>query len=315
MREPGNFGRKNDILARQRRGGFDFGKTEAQDVGLAFAISRARREFGQRCLDIEILTIHVSIGAEWVRNVIAAEPVDRVALPGRRAQAQLIGLPVHRDEFIGQVGQRADRHRSTADLCTRPPVGTHDPAEQQRVVVEISAELVEQLGDAARRPRAVGRRWPRERIRTRPAQRRPRPPNSRPRPVTTIVLPAPVSPVTTVRPGESSSTASSMTPRSLMRSSSSTIGCYSGGRTPPRQPRTGRPNLATSRSVNGPRVQPGELQPAIAAARLYPRTGNELGTAPAVTPDHPDGLGAEHLDRQGRARRHDHGPGRTKREH
>ena len=56
--------------------------------------------------------------------------------------------------------------------------------------------------------------------RTRPASARP--PNSRLSPCTTIVLPAPVSPVTTVSPGASSSTASSMTPRPRMRISSST---------------------------------------------------------------------------------------------
>src|SRR5262249_23334859 len=48
-----------------------------------------------------------------------------------------------------------------------------------------------------------------------------RPPNMSPRPVTTMVLPAPVSPVTTVSPDESSRTASSITPRPVMRTSSS----------------------------------------------------------------------------------------------
>src|SRR5690348_5213344 len=48
-----------------------------------------------------------------------------------------------------------------------------------------------------------------------------RPPKSRPSPETTMVLPAPVSPVTTLKPGDSSSTASSMTPRPLILTSSS----------------------------------------------------------------------------------------------
>src|SRR5207248_3473116 len=49
-----------------------------------------------------------------------------------------------------------------------------------------------------------------------------RPPESRCSPVTTMVLPAPVSPVTTVKPACSSSRASSMTPRPWMRISAST---------------------------------------------------------------------------------------------
>src|SRR5579875_4126656 len=51
-----------------------------------------------------------------------------------------------------------------------------------------------------------------------------RPPSNSPRPCTTIVLPAPVSPVTTLRPGDSSSSASSMTPKPWIRSSLSTCG-------------------------------------------------------------------------------------------
>src|SRR5260370_961214 len=68
----------------------------------------------------------------------------------------------------------------------------------------------------ARRPGPLARPAP-GRTRAGPA----RPPNSRPRPETTIVLPAPVSPVTTLKPGDSSSTASSITPRPVIRTSSS----------------------------------------------------------------------------------------------
>ena len=56
--------------------------------------------------------------------------------------------------------------------------------------------------------------------RTRPASARP--PNSSPSPVTTIVLPAPVSPVITLRPGPSRSSALSIRSRFWTRSSRST---------------------------------------------------------------------------------------------
>ncbi|WP_448700473.1 hypothetical protein [Streptomyces avidinii] len=46
--------------------------------------------------------------------------------------------------------------------------------------------------------------------------------------MTTIVLPAPVSPVTAVKPGDSSTTASSMTPSDRIRISSSTGRRYRG---------------------------------------------------------------------------------------
>ncbi len=145
MREPANFGCKHDVLSRLRCSGFDLGETEAQHVSFACTIPRAGREFCQRCLDIKILAIDVSIRRERMRNVISAEPVDCIALSRRRAKSQLIGLPVYRDQFIGQLGEGADRHRASTDLCARTPVSADDATQQQRVVVEVAAQLVDHL--------------------------------------------------------------------------------------------------------------------------------------------------------------------------
>ena len=111
-----------------------------------------------------------------------------------------------------------------------------------------------------------------------------------------MVLPAPVSPVTTVKPGDSSSTASSMTPSPVIRTSSSMTASRLLCRRPrlsprarplsrpsPRQPATGRPNLATSRSVNGGAAfvaidsaavqQPGQQDRERATPDFYPCAG------------------------------------------
>ena len=69
-----------------------------------------------------------------------------------------------------------------------------------------------------------------------------------------MVLPAPVSPVTTVSPGCGSSVASLITPRSAMRSSviiAAAVTRPDRRSAAPRQPSTRSPNLCTSRSVNG----------------------------------------------------------------
>ena len=83
--------------------------------------------------------------------------------------------------------------------------------------------------------------------------------------VTIMVLPAPVSPVTTVRPGCSVRTASLITPRSVIRSSVITVLSVPGRPHPPPRgdaggdrrfranPSTGSSNLLTSRSVKGDR--------------------------------------------------------------
>ena len=74
------------------------------------------------------------------------------------------------------------------------------------VALDLAAGLVDRRGDVGqvadpqRRPRPGPPRLPE---RTAPLSARP--PSSRPRAVTTIVLPAPVSPVITVSPGPSSS--------------------------------------------------------------------------------------------------------------
>ena len=69
--------------------------------------------------------------------------------------------------------------------------------------------------------------------------------------MTTMVLPAPVSPVTAVNPGPSGRVASAITPRLRIEISSITRRSVSSS-AGPRHPLTGSANLRTSRSENGP---------------------------------------------------------------
>src|SRR5215470_14426752 len=140
-----------------------------------------------------------------------------------------------------------------------------------------------------------------------------RPPNSRPSPVTTIVLPAPVSPVSTVKPGESSSSASSMTPSPLMRTSSSmtassppsAIAGGFGGIVPPgsncpappardRQPELGHQPVGerpadSNRPAVRPRprtVHPRQQHRQRAPAHLDPRARRQVKPTPPIAPHH-----------------------------
>ena len=101
-----------------------------------------------------------------------------------------------------------------------------------------------------------------------------------------MVLPAPVSPVITVRPGPSSSVEESMTPSELIRISSS-IEALGGSRRrrslEPRQPSTGSPNFATSRSVNGASCS---RTSRIGARRGGPRCARPGGRSTARRPSH-----------------------------
>src|SRR5262245_33949904 len=102
----------------------------------------------------------------------------------------------------------------TSRLC-RPAAPL--PASSSSAPASAARAATGPVGSIAIRPSTTAARTP---SRTRPESERP--PKSRSRPVTTMVLPAPVSPVRTVRPRDNSRTASSMTPRPRMCISSST---------------------------------------------------------------------------------------------
>ena len=142
----------------------------------------------------------VAVAAAGARAA-PAEGVERLALLRRRPQPRLVGLAVHGDEELGQLGQHPDRAAAAAHVRPRAAL-RRDGAGHDQASSSSSAPA-----SAARaRRRVTGRRVTtpsttacRRRGRTRPESARP--PRSRPRPETTIVLPAPVSPVMTVSPG------------------------------------------------------------------------------------------------------------------
>ena len=141
-----------------------------------------------------------------------------------------------------------------------PPASTR-PARDRRVV-----------GAAGRsRPSTTARSAP---GRTRAASARP--PNSSSSAVTTIVLPAPVSPVSTVRPGRVGSTASSMTPRSadpqLVQHGRRLIGGPSRRRL--RSTATSWPTAPVVSPVAGRRIEP------VAAVAQATHRQLELGDQP-----------------------------------
>ncbi len=163
---------------------------------------------------------------------------------GGPARQQLGERPGHRSCRARPAGPRpaaagAGRTGRAQRPAARPPRPGRRPAPSRRPRRRGSAPRRRRCAPARRgRPRPR-RRPPRPRPgaragrgpapRPRPARARAptrtaplslRPPSSRPRAVTIMVLPAPVSPVITVRPGPSSSVEASMTPSELIRISS-----------------------------------------------------------------------------------------------
>ena len=248
---------------------------------------------------------------------LAAEPVERLALGPRPEQPVLVGLAVHRDQRLGDLGQRGDRDRGAADEGPRAALGRDVAGQHDAVVLDLAAGLLDRGGEPGE---PVASTTPSTRAVPAPVRTAPlsaRPPSSRPSAVTTMVLPAPVSPVMTVSPGPSSSVEDSMTPSEPIRISSSIALPSSAAPSArrrrsaePRQPSTGRPNLATSRSVNGASCSRTSRTGALRAAYLDPGARRQVDRPPAVAPQHAGAVGAgEHLDREHRVGRDHHRPG------
>ena len=131
------------------------------------------------------------------RPRVPREPVEHLAVPGGCEQPPLVGLAVHGDEVLGQLGEHADRGRPAADVGARAARRTDRAGQHQHVVVELRRRRPARRGRPAGRvdqhPALDDRLGRRRRA---PAPESARPPSSRPSPVTTMVLPAPVSPVT-----------------------------------------------------------------------------------------------------------------------
>ena len=202
-----------------------------------------------------------------------------------------------------------------ADEGARAALGGDVRASTHPVVLDLAAGLLDGRASPARPSTCTtpSTRACRAPVRTAPASARP--PSSSPSAVTTMVLPAPVSPVITVRPGPSSSADASITPSDadpdLLEHVAAPLVVAGGGARPaPRQPSTGRSNLATSRSVNG-----ASCSRASRTGRAPRRTSIRApgGRSTVRRPSHhstpaPSVLG-EHLDREHASRRHHHRPG------
>src|SRR5215468_10263996 len=209
----------------------------------------------------------------------------------------------------------ADTERLT--IRVRPSSSSSPPASRTCCATGPSASI-------CNRPSTVARSAP---GRTRAGSARP--PNIRPRPVTTMVLPAPVSPVTTVNPDENSRTASSITPRPVIRTSSSIGGGLPfpfSSCTPVLPPApAGHREAELDHQPVGERerggmavhsaAQPRQQHRFDSAAHLHPRPGREVDAPSPIAPQNArDCLagtrrGTEYFHREHRPRRDHHGPG------
>ena len=157
------------------------------------------------------------------RRVLAARRRRRGSrswAAGERQLAVLV-LAVEGEQRSAELAQVADRRGAAVQVGARAPVGA-DAAREDEL---LGVRRVRRSPSSARSPLGQRRRRPRRRPRPRPGARSPAaraPPSSRSSAWASTVLPAPVSPVSTFRPGASRSCARSISSRFSTRSSCST---------------------------------------------------------------------------------------------
>ena len=89
---------------------------EAQQIGLLGPLARPCGQLLQLHGDSPQPPVGTGVLGQRARHRLTRVPVERLALPGRTQQALLVGLTVHRDEFVGELGEHPDRHRPPAEV-------------------------------------------------------------------------------------------------------------------------------------------------------------------------------------------------------
>ena len=293
---------------------------EAQQVGLAGPLAGGGDHLVELALGGVEPGVQVGVASPAARPASRRRRSGRAPRAGRAGLQQpvLVGLAVHGDQRLGDLGERRRpaprrRRRTPASGPRRRRCG---PARTRSSSTSppSSSTAAANAGQVRRRCTTPSTRAVCAPVRTAPVSARP--PSSSPSAVTTMVLPAPVSPVITVRPGPSSrvedvdharASGSGSPQASVVDPRGQAV---AGGRSAPRQPSTGRPNFATSRSVNGAscsRTSRTGAAPRRTSIRApggrstVRRPSHHSTPAPSVL--------REHLDGEHRGRRHHHRAG------
>ena len=169
--------RSSVVLARLRVDAGDLVEAEPQQVGLLAALAArcARRSARSSSTARQRVNSSRKVGQQLL-VLGSGEPVERAALLGRAQQAQLVGLAVHGEHLLADLGQHRHRHRPPADVRPRPALDGHRAAQQQRaVVVDLGAGVDDPVlhrGAGRARAGAAGPRRSRGPARRAPGRRR-----------------------------------------------------------------------------------------------------------------------------------------------
>ena len=222
----------------------------------------------------------------------------------------LVGLSVHRDELVGDLGQQRGRHRGSAGERPGPALRRERPAQHHDAVVESAAGLGDRVGDAGAVGHGDARLHPR-----------------------LVVAGADEPEVGAVAAQQAEGgddhrlAGTGLTGDDGESLAQLELGGVDDAQrrqrevlphqaapllrraAEPRQPVTGRSNLRTSRSANGAACSRASRTVSCPRTTSTRAPTGQVGGAATVAPQHAGGLLADDLDRQRRLRRDDQRPG------
>ena len=174
--QPVLLGAQLGVLAVGRLDPLDLGQPAAQVLGLGDPLPGLAGQLGQLGLHLPVPLVGPLVVGGHGGQARSGETVQRLPLAARPEQLLLVGLAVHGDQVIGQVGEQRDRHRVAARVSPGASLRGHRAAQQQGgpVIVEFATGLDDLLRDLAGRvdPEAAFHRGP---VRPRPDPGRVRP--------------------------------------------------------------------------------------------------------------------------------------------
>ena len=119
------------VFAALRRRRLDLVHGEPQFLGLAGAAIA----FGDQHVELALLRLppaeDLLIVTECGRELRPGEAIERLALRGRRAQPDLLRLPVHDDELLADLAEHADGSCASADGGAAAALARHRAAQDE----------------------------------------------------------------------------------------------------------------------------------------------------------------------------------------
>ncbi len=131
VREAFGAGRQLLILTLFGSGGLDQGQVLPQPGGLLGAPVAVRGDVDDLGVERAPVLERGLILLQRSGDGLAAEAIEGVALRGRRSQPQLLGLPVHHDELVGERGQHTRRCGAAADARATAAFGAEGARDVQ----------------------------------------------------------------------------------------------------------------------------------------------------------------------------------------